>query len=456
MRVIIVGAGDVGWNLAQELTLMEFQEVTLIDNNPQTIQRTKGKLNVSSILGDATNPTVLIEAGIKEAQLVIAVTDHDEVNLVVSSLWARHFGVKHTIARVHKREYTLPDYANSAFHNNINHLISTEELASEHIIKLIHAQGAINVADFAGGKILLREFEINQESPILDKKLAEISEISANYSFLIVGIQRGDKVIIPSGEEYIRNEDRIFVILPRDFLPLFIPMVKPRVQMPENIVIFGGTRLGLQLAQSLEDTKNITLIDPNRNRAEICSQKLKTAEVIVGKMVDREILHQARVAEADIFIGAAEEDHENLFATLIAKKEGAKQSIIITNEPNLDVFLHEIGVDVVINPKLDSVASILRYVRRGVKSIAIVSGLNAEVYEMVPMQGSAILDKPLEQLGFPRQAIIGAIFRNGEAIIPDGKARIKQDDSVVIFALPEALEKVEKMFTKRKGFFGLI
>jgi trk system potassium uptake protein TrkA len=452
MHVIIVGGGDVGWNLAQELSLMEFQNVTLIESDAFTHERSKDKLNISAVLGDGTNPKTLLDAGIKKAELLIAVTNSDEVNLVIS-MWGQYFKVKHTIARVHKKEYT--QYNDTSFHNHINHLISTEKLAIEHTLRLIRAPGAVDVADFANGKILLREFEVTEESPIAHKTLAEINA-SADQTFLIVGIEREDQLSIPTGKDNIKPQDRIFVILPNDFLPLFTPMVKPRTPEYDRIIIFGGTRIGIDLASKLENKKKVTLIEPREKEAERCSHLLENTEVLVGSPSEREILQQAHIEKTDVFIACAEQDQENLFAALIAKRYGAKLTIVISSDPQLSAFLREIGIDTVINPKMAAVASIISYVRRGVKSMVLLSGLNAEVCEMIPMAGSPILNKPLSQLDFPKQAIIGAVLRGGEPFIPEGKTQILPEDSVIVFALPSAQEAIEKMFNKRKGFFGLI
>ncbi|MEE9487718.1 MAG: Trk system potassium transporter TrkA, partial [Candidatus Brocadiales bacterium] len=364
MKILIVGAGAVGFNLAKQLS-GEGHTISVIESAPHRYRKITEELDVFCVDGNGNSPSVLEDAGIKEVDMVLAVTDSDEVNLTVC-LFAYWYGVDCKIARLRNEEFTRD---NSVLRQNqffIDRMINPIPITVDTIMKAMETPGAIYVADFAESDILFRGFRVPSDAPIVGRKVQELKEAGATDSFLIVAIQRGDDMIIPTAEMEICQEDNIFVLVARASLPYFLPMVNKRAVETQGVIIYGATRIGLRLARALEDTaQNVILIEPDENKAETAASKLATATVLHGQATETEILKQATMEPADFFVGASENEHENILACLLAKKQYSKKTVVITHEPDYVPVFGSIGIDVVINPRLITVSSILQHITRG-------------------------------------------------------------------------------------------
>lgn len=447
MKILIVGAGAVGLNLARQLS-NEAHDISIVEQDMALVRKISDKLDALIVTGNATSKSTLEAAGIQDVDMVLAVTDSDETNIIVCLL-AHTYGVKTKIARVRNEEFAAIKSLQKDDLFHVDYMVSPEQITVDSIIKIIETPGAIYVADFAVGDILLRGFHVPADAPIVGKKIRQIKEIESMDSFLIVAVQRKDEMIIPIGDTEIQPDDNIFVLVARAGLPFFLPMVNRRADEAEKIVIYGATRTGLKLAKRLEQSPiSATIIEPDEEKANAAATELSEATILHGEATDVGLLREASIEDVDFFIALSEDEQANVLAALIAKKNGAKKTIVLTNEPDFVPVLSSIDIDAVINPRLITASSILQHIRRGrILSIAKLCRSEAEVIELVAEEGSKIVGKQLAKVHFPEGAILGAIVRNGSMLIPNGESVVNPGESVVVFTLPKALEKLQSLFS---------
>jgi len=451
MRILIVGAGAVGSNLARQLS-DEGHDVSMVEGDAELATKLSERLDAHVVQGNATTPSILESAGIERAGMLIAVTDLDEVNIVVCLL-ASKYGVATTVARLRNEELSGPGSPVSFGDSKevrIDQVINPEGVTVNSVMDLIGTPGSTDVAEFANGDILLRGFDVTPEAPIAGRTLAGLKDLAQTDQFLIVGILRkGQGMVIARGDQEILAGDRIFVLVARYMLPFFLPLVNRRVWATKKVVIFGASRTGLSLALRLEEVvDNITVIEPDTARAEEAAATLQKSLVLKGMGTDVDVLREANVQAADFFVSAIEDEEPMLLAALLAKKQGAKKTIVITSEPDYVPIINSLDVDAVINPRLLTVNAILRYVRRGkILSVVQLGDSDAEVIEMVVVEGSKLVGKPLKKIRFPDSSLVGAIHRGDMMTIPHGDTVAQAGDRMVVFALPGALPKVQALFS---------
>ena len=449
MKILIVGAGAVGFNIAGQLS-REGHDISVVEENPELVQRIAEKLDVFVVAGNGSSPRVLEYAGVNDAQIVLAVTNSDEVNIIVCML-ASQYGQKVKIARIRNNEFTGKD---SLFKQNkfyVDHMINPEQIIVDSIIKIIETPGATFAIDFPTGDVLLRGFHVPEDAPIVGKKFSELEGIEYTDSFLIVSIQRNDEMIIPTSETEILPEDEIFVLVSKVGLPYFLPMINRRAGEVDRVIIYKTSLTGLQLAKRLENSSiNVTMIEPKKDKAEMAAAELKNTIILHGDATDIDLLKEASIKDTDFFIALSEDEQTNLLTSLLAKKYGAKKTIVLTNEPGLVPIINQVNVDVVVNPRLVTASSILQHVRRGqILSIAKLGDSEAEAIELMAEEGSDIVRKQLNKIRFPKGSLLGAIIRDGAMLLPKGINNIQPGESVIVFTLPDAIEKVQALFSKR-------
>lgn len=446
MKVLIVGAGAVGFNIARQLS-KEGHDISLVDKDPELVQRITEKLDVFVVAGDASLPSVLESAGIIDAQMVLAVTTSDEVNIVVCIL-ANQYNCKIKIARIRNSEFTYKDALLKPSGFCVDHMINPDQIIVDSIIKILETPGATFAVDFPVGDVLLRGFRVPNDAPIAGKKFSELEGIEYTDSFLIVCIQRGDEMIIPNMHTEILPDDDIFVLVSRMGLPYFLPMVNRRAGEVRKVIIYRTSRTGFQLAKRLEGSSiDVTLIEPEKDKAEIAAAELEDTIVLHGDATEIDLLKEADIGNTNFFIALSDDEETNLLTSLLAKKYGAKKSIVLTNEPALVPIINQINVDVVVNPRLVTASAILQHVRRGqILSITKLGDSDAEAIELIVEEGSEIAKKQLDKIRFPKGSILGAIVRNGTMLLPKGIPSINPGESVIVFTLPDAIEKVQALF----------
>ncbi len=451
MRILIVGAGVVGFNLAKELS-KEGHDIAIIDQNREKMRRISDTLDVLSVIGNACFPSVLVRAGIEKVGMVIAVTDTDEINLLVCFL-ASKFNVKKKFARLRNPEFTEPDRIFSPEELFIDHAINPGHIIIDTIVKIISTPGVVNVAEFADGEILLREFDIPENAPIAGKQIHELSSVSTMDSFVIVAIVRGGKLVIPQADDYILPGDKIYTIVDKHFLPFLLPMLNKTVEEVEKVVIFGANQVSINLAKALEDNiRDVSIIEPSREKANQAAEELSKCIVHHGSGTDMNLFDDINMEDADFFLSLSEDDEANILSALLAKKHGAKRALVITNDPEYLPILDSIGMDITINPRLITVSAILKHLRKGRVMSVFKLIEDAEVMEIGVDDNSSIVNQKIAKVKFPENAIIGALLRKGEMMVPTEDIEIKAGDSVIIVAQPQAIEKIEKLFGSKRNF----
>jgi len=450
MKILIIGAGAVGFNLARQLS-KEGHDISVVERDLDLVKRITEKLDVSVVSGSASSPAILEEAGIKNADMVLAVTNSDEINMVVCML-SYSYGVKTKIARIRNPEFTDEQ---SVLHQNefhIDHVVNPEKITINSILNIIETPGSIYVADFTAGDILLRGFNVPADAPIAGKKLSELREIESTDSFLIVAIQRNEEMLIPKGDTQLMPHDNIFVLVAKEALPYFLPMVNRRADEVEKVIIYGVNRASLELAKKLEGQKiGVTIIEPDKEKTQQAATVLDKTIVLQGSALDIDLLKEASIDIADFFVALSESEQSNILSALLAKRLGAKKAIVLTVDPAFVPIINSLGMDIVINPRLITVGSILQHIRRG-HALSVVKFHNseAEAMELVAEKDSKIVGKPLKEISFPQGSILGAIVREGVMQIPTGNTRINPGESVIVFTLPNAIEKIQSLFSGKK------
>lgn len=449
MKVLIVGAGQVGYFLCERLS-QEGHEVTLIDRGQEQLARAQDRLNVLGILGNGASAEALEQAGIKSTEIFIAVTDLDEVN-ILACLLAREYGVPTRVARVKSIEYTGRGAILSKEKLGIDLLINPEDAVAEEVVKIACRSGAFDVAEFVEGQIQFLGYRIGEESPLCDLSLRELGELRGMYRFVVTAISRGERTIIPRGDDVIQAGDSIFIFAHRKDLPAIQYLLKleeAQQRKHPRAFILGGGRIGLRIASELEKLQfDVRLVERDEERCEKLSAKLRKTMIIHAEGTDIRTLVDEGIDGAEVFIAVTDNDETNILCSLLARQNGARRTLALVTRPEFLSLAPTLGIDACVSPRLAAAAAILKYVRRSeVISVATIEGSNAEVLEIQVKQESGNIGIPLKDLHFPQGAIIGAIVRGQTYEIATGESRLQAGDRVVVFSLPGAQLKVERFF----------
>jgi len=447
LKLIICGAGVIGSNLARSLA-EEGHDVTLIEQKDSVADRAREKVDARVLVGSAFDPAILESAGAAGADMVIAVTNSDVINLSICSL-ASAYGAKRKIARVRDMALTgiVEKFGRAHFH--VDEIINPDEFAAQTIIKVVEAPGSREVADFSEGRILLRSFDIPTNSPLVGVTLGTLGDLDLPWPFLVVAIHRGEEdVIIPRGENTVESGDRLYVLLPKTSLAEFLTYIHPSVRLPRKVIVYGATGTGMSLVRGLAlMVKEVVFLEENRVRAEKAAGELSGIRVIHGMPSDADILRECGVEATDIYIAVSANDHHNLISAVLAKQMGAKGTVIVAHQPEYASIVGGLGIDSFINPRLLATDQILRMIHgSSVCQLASLPECQSQVLEFIPAPGSPITLAPLREVKFPRNAIVGAVNRNSEVILAKGNTQVQPGDSVVVFCKDEALRKLEKLF----------
>lgn len=450
MKILIVGAGQVGYFLCERLS-MEGHEVTLIDRNAEKLRMAQDRLNVMGIVGNGAGAEFLEQGNISEAETFIAVTDQDEVN-ILACLMASGYGVPTRIARVKSIEYTGRGAALTREKLGIDLLINPQDAVADEIIKIAGRTGVTDVAEFVEGKVQFLGYRIAPDSPLCDLTLRELGEIRGMYRFVITAITRDGKTIIPRGDDEIRAGDNMFIFAHKNDLPAIQYMLKMEetkksLRHKQRVFLLGGGRIGFLVARQLEKKNfDVRLVERDEARCEDLSAKLKKSMIIQAEGNDIRTLLEEGVGSADIFIAVTENDETNILCSLLCKQHGAKRTISLINQHELLRLAPTLGIDACVSPRISAAGAILKYVRRGeIISLCTIEGSNAEVIEL-KVKNITSCNKPLKNLSFPDGAIIGAIVRENHFEIATGETTLQLGDRVVIFALPGSLPQIERFF----------
>lgn len=445
MKIILAGAGEVGYHLAKQLSNEE-HDITVIDVNSDNLERVNSTTDVLTIQGSATSFSVLQDANVAATDLVVSVTSTEAININCAIL-AKQLGAKRTIARVGNGEYISPEHRSMFEKIGIDHLIYPEDLAAHEVVKLIERAGATDVLEFEGGLISLIGIKLDKNTPILRKPMRELAETLDSFMFRIVAIYRGMRTIIPSGDDILLPNDQIFVITTPKGIDEVIKVTGKAESKMENVMILGGGKIGRKVAKMLEHKINIKLIESNKDKTQDLADYLHKSLVIQGDGRDIDLLAQESIIDMDGFIAVTNDAETNIISCLMAKHLGVSKTIALVDNIDYIPLTQTIGLDSLINKKLIAANNISRFIRKSnLVSLATLQGIDAEVFEYIAKPGSKITRKPVKNLGFPKHAIIGGYVRDGKGFITVGETEIKDFDKVVVFSLPGEFSKVERFF----------
>ncbi|MEE8134884.1 MAG: Trk system potassium transporter TrkA [Gemmatimonadales bacterium] len=446
MRVIMVGAGEVGYHVAERLT-DERHDVVVVDVDPDRLDYVSSHLDVAVIVGSGTSPTVLEQAGIQKAGLLIAVTNMDEVNLVCC-MTARS---EHRIVKVAR--VSNPDFYGQGQHLyperfGVDVLINPERELALETIRLLQATAATDIAVFADGAVQLIGLQLTPESPIAGRKLQDIAVEEGDRPLLIVAVQRNGKTIVPKGSTVLQGNDQLYIAATVDEIPHALELCGHQRAQLKRVMIAGGSVEAFYLAQLLhQHGVQATLLVAERERAQELAEKLEKALILHGDATDVELLELEGVGGMDAFIALTDEDDTNILSSLVAKHSGAKQVITLVNKSEYVPLASRIGLDAAVSPRLSAANAILRLVRRGsVTRVATFKGTDAEAIAFYVSAEAPIVNRRLKDLEFPEGAIVAAIIHGGEVTVPRGSDIVRVGDQVVVFALPDAIQEVIKLF----------
>ena len=446
MRVIIVGAGEVGYHLAERLS-QENQDVVIVEADPEGAERASELLDVMTVVGNGASIPVLEKAGIRGARILMAVTSQDEVNLI-SCLAATRLGVDYTIARVSNPDYYAAGSVLSRERLGIDLMINPEREAAMEAFQLLQSAAATDVAIFAGGKVQLVGLVVRDGAPVAGKSVARLAAELKEFHFILVAIVRDGETTIPDGSSRIESGDHIYVLSPSSEVASIPPLAGYEPFHLKRVMIAGGSAEGLYLAEMLEEHGiECTILDNDRRRCLELSEALPKSLVLHGDATDTELLEMEGVSGLDGYVAATGHDETNLLSGLVAKSIGARKVVSLIEKFDYLPLVAKVGLDAAVSPRMSAVNAILRYVRRGrVMTVATLKGSEAEAIEFKVVRESPIANKLISELPFPPGGIIGTIIRGETILMPRGDTVVLPGDEVIVFALPEALPEIEKFF----------
>ncbi|MDE0483226.1 MAG: Trk system potassium transporter TrkA [Candidatus Poribacteria bacterium] len=456
MKAIIIGAGEVGFHTAKLLTV-DNNDVVLIDESEAACQRVNEQLDLQTLRGSGASPVLLKDAGISDAELIIAVTNSDEINMLACQI-ADRYKVETKIARVSNPDYFSEESGLTPQDFGIDLLVNPERLCVEEFTRLLKTPEAREIVEFEDGRIQLAAFRIRQTNPFIGKSLAELDRngVLSNIRFAAIKRRGQENVIIPKGRDILKQGDDVFVIgsafAIEQLFRLFGIFFNSHL---ERVIIVGASTIGIELARVLEGNgTNVKLIEANENLAELASQSLKRTTVLHGDYLQFQLLEEAGIEEVNGFVSVTGDDENDIMACMTAKEHGAQRALALIQQPRYLPLLTRIHrLDGAVSRHLTVVSNLLRLIRRGnIISVASLHEIDAEVIEIVAGINAKIAHKELSSLKtkFPDNAFIGAILRREKLIIPSGESVIQPADRVIVFSMPDAIPDVEDMFATRR------
>jgi len=447
MKIIIAGAGDVGFHLAKLLSY-ESQDTYVIDFDGEKLDYINNHLDVITKKGDATSIKLLKEIGIDTADLLIAVTDSQNTNFTISVI-GKSLGVKKTIARIDNSEF-LNECEVDFKQFGLDFMISPQELAANEIKMLLDQSSFNDTVAFESGVFNIMGTPLTYQSPILNLTVKEATERFSDIDFVTIAIKRQgiSQTIIPRGDTTYQLDDQVYFCVPNYSMQDLYPIIGKKQINIKNVMILGGSSIGQKTAHNLcKNNFKVKLIEQNREKAELLAEQLNDTLVIHGDGRDLELLEEENIRETDAFIAVTGNTETNIMSCLVAKSKGVKKTVALVENMDYIDISQTIGIQSLINKKLIAASNIFRHIRKGaVLALANLHNIDAEVFEYEVQKGAKVTAKPIKDLRFPREAVFGGIIRDEKAIMPSGDIQITTGDKVIIFCLPEIISTVERLF----------
>ncbi len=458
MKVIVCGAGQVGYAIAQYLAAAN-NDVTVIDRRAELIHKIEENLDLQGVVGHASLPSVLEKAGAADADMIVAVTYADEVNMIACQVAHSLFNIPMRIARVRQQDYLQSRWQDlfRRDHLPIDVVISPEVEVAHAIALRLEVPGALNVVSFAEDQVRLVAIRITAETPVIETPLRQLTYLFPNLHLVCVGVVRGDRFFIPAADDQLLVGDEVHFVVETAHLHRALAAFGYEAAASDRVVIAGGGNIGLFLARELESRRpgiNIKIIEASEERAAVVADRLKKAIVLNGDARDLDLLEEANVAAAEAFVAVTNSDEVNIMSGLLAKYLGCGRAMALLNNASYNRILYRVGIDIAVNPRETTVSSILRHVRRGrIKAVHTIRDGEAEIYEAEALETSPLVGRPLQELRLGRSILIGAIVRDGKVITPRADTEIRARDRVILVARSEAVKKVEQLFAVRVDYF---
>ncbi|MBK7629366.1 MAG: Trk system potassium transporter TrkA [Ignavibacteriales bacterium] len=447
MKIIITGMGDVGYQLAKQLS-SESHDIIAIDMNNERLSYSDQMADILTINGSSTSVATLKKANVHKADLLVAVTSNEEINITTAIL-GKKLGAKRTIARISNAEYLDSEAGVNFSELGIDFMIYPEELAAMETVNLINRTAATDVLEFEGGKLSVVGIRLDKNAPVIHKKVFEVAQEYQNVDFRVVAIHRNFRTIIPSGSDKFLPNDQVFVISKPQGHETILQLAGKENLKFDNIMILGGGKIGRRVASLLSDKMSVKLIDANPEKAFELADKLPNTLVIKGDGRDIDLLAQEGIIDVDAYIAVTEDAETNIISCLMAKHLGVKKAIALVDKVDYIPLTQTIGLDALINKKLITANNIVRFIKKGeLLSYSTLEGIDAVLIEYVAQPGSEITENTLAKLNLPKGCIIGGYVRDEQGFIGTGDTKIVAGDKVVVFSLPDAVKKLEKFFER--------
>lgn len=445
MNIVIAGAGDMGYHLAEQLSY-DNKDITLIDTDREVLDYVSSKLDVLTVQGDATAFEILKRANVNRASMVLAVTTSEKTNIVTAVL-AKQLGAKRVMARVRNHSYMEEENLSYFKNLGIDNLISPTMLCSREIFNMIENSSFTEVFDFGGGKLNIVGITLDQSNPLVNQRIMDTKSNPIFEDIRIIAILRDQKTIIPRGSTIIRNNDHVFFISNKKNTQSIMEVLGQVKVTIKNVMIIGGDDMALTTALRLEDHFRVTLINKDKERCKWLAENLKNSLVINGDYKNVELLIEEGLEQMDAFLALTESSETNIIASLTAKNHGVYKTIAHVDTREYIHISHSIGVDSLINKKLVAANEISRYLKKGnVEAVSGIYGVDAEFIQYSVCKNNRLIKNPLRDLHFPDSAIVAGVIRGEKVFIPDGDFQLDLNDKAIVLALPEAKNALEKLF----------
>lgn len=458
MKVIVCGAGQVGSNIARYLA-QEDNDVTVVDSSAELTRKIGDTLDVKAITGFASHPAVLEQAGAPDADMLVAVTQADEVNMVACQVAHSLFDVTTKIARVRNTGYLEAKWANlySRDHLPIDVIISPEREVAQAIARRLEVPGTLDIISLAEDRVKLIGVRCGEDCPLVNTPLRQLTQLFPDLHIVIVGIVRDGVPRVPSGDDHMVAGDEVYFVADSEHVRRAMSAFGHEEPEARRMVIFGGGNVGLFLAQEVEETHptvNLKVVEIDRSRAELVARTLSHSVVLQGSVLDVEIMQEANVSAAETVVAVTNDDETNILASLLAKRQGSQRAISLINSDTYAPLTGSLGLDVVVSPRNITVSTILQHVRRGrIHAVHTIRDGFGELIDAEALETSTLVGKPLKEADLPDGVLVGSIIRGDEVITPRANTVVEANDRVVLFAVADAVRQVEKMFAVRLEFF---
>lgn len=449
MKIVIVGAGEVGFHIAERLAF-ENKEVVVVDRNPESLRRVSEHLDVQTVEGSGSSPEVLERAGLRDSDMLLAVTDSDEANLIVC-FFARTIAPKALkVARIRNEEYST--YLGRDELLDISLVINPDVEVVDSILRILDAPGAVEVNEFADGRISMVGKRLPPESALCGISLTQLPELTGGVRVIVAAVVRQERLIIPRGTDRIHGGDLVYFVCEKNDLQRVLEIFGSTLGPVRDVMVIGGGKIGLRLAMALEKRGlSIKLVEKSHERAQELSAALDRTIVLHGDGTDHEALSEENVGAMDMVMALTGDEETNILTCLLAKRLGAKRTVVRVNKLAYMRLVQAMGIENIVSPRLSAIHSILRHIRSGkILSSVSIKGEDAEVMEAMALEGSDIVGKPLKSVRFPREALLLTIVRDGEVLIPHGETIIEPRDRVIVLSSSQALPQVERALAGRR------